>query len=69
MSAWIEVVNADGSDEWLETCNAALVEVQRETRRRVRIALLGTTDGDEVDDAFEIPAGEIKRILSTFDGD
>lgn len=30
MSAWAELVNSDGSDEWLELCNAALAEVQRE---------------------------------------
>ncbi|MGW2513688.1 hypothetical protein ACWC0A_30695 [Streptomyces scopuliridis] len=34
MSAWAEVVNHDGSDEWLELCSQALAEVQRETSRR-----------------------------------
>ncbi|MFE1126769.1 phiSA1p31-related protein [Streptomyces albidoflavus] len=34
MSAWAQVVNADGSDEWLELCNAALLEIQREQSRR-----------------------------------
>ncbi|MET9126918.1 hypothetical protein [Streptomyces sp. NPDC004528] len=34
MSAWAEVVNHDGSDEWLELCSRALEEVQRETSRR-----------------------------------
>ncbi|MFE1089567.1 hypothetical protein ACFW5K_19975 [Streptomyces albidoflavus] len=34
MSAWVQVVDADGSDEWLELCNAALLEVQREQSRR-----------------------------------
>jgi hypothetical protein len=34
MSAWAEIVNADGGDEWLEKCNAALLEVQSETLRR-----------------------------------
>ncbi len=34
MSAWAELVNADGSDEWLELCSRALEEVQRETSRR-----------------------------------
>jgi hypothetical protein len=34
VSAWAEVVNHDGSDEWLELCNRALQEVQRETSRR-----------------------------------
>jgi len=34
MSAWAEIVNANGSDEWLELCSRALEEVQRETSRR-----------------------------------
>ncbi|MFF1625583.1 hypothetical protein [Streptomyces sp. NPDC058272] len=34
MSAWAELVNADGSDEWLELCSRALEEVQREQSRR-----------------------------------
>lgn len=34
MNAWIELVNADGGDEWLRKCEAALAEVQRETLRR-----------------------------------
>ncbi|MFF3312489.1 hypothetical protein [Streptomyces sp. NPDC002952] len=34
MSAWAELVNADGSDEWLELCSRALEEVQREQTRR-----------------------------------
>ncbi|KDQ65737.1 hypothetical protein [Streptomyces sp. NTK 937] len=34
MSAWAELVNADGSDEWLELCSRALEEVQEETLRR-----------------------------------
>ncbi|MFF1684660.1 hypothetical protein [Streptomyces sp. NPDC058254] len=32
--AWALLVNADGADEWLQLCNAALVEVQRETRSK-----------------------------------
>lgn len=32
--AWAEIVNADGSDEWLAKCSAALAEVQSETARR-----------------------------------
>ncbi|UNZ20572.1 hypothetical protein [Streptomyces sp. 891-h] len=32
--AWALLVNADGSDEWLEQCNAALAEVQEETRAK-----------------------------------
>ncbi|WP_097964580.1 hypothetical protein [Streptomyces sp. or20] len=34
MSAWAELVNADGSDEWLELCSRALVEVREEALRR-----------------------------------
>lgn len=34
MSAWNEIVNADGSDEWLELCARALAEIQAETSRR-----------------------------------
>lgn len=30
MSKWDEIVNANGEDEWLQMCNEALVEVQRE---------------------------------------
>jgi hypothetical protein len=35
-----------------------------ETVQRVQLALLSTTDGTEVDDNVEIPAGEIRRILA-----
>jgi hypothetical protein len=34
MSAWAELLNHDGSDEWLDLCNRALTEVQAETSRR-----------------------------------
>lgn len=34
MSAWAQLVHWDGSDEFLELCNAALLEVQRETSHR-----------------------------------
>ncbi|MFE7624266.1 hypothetical protein [Streptomyces sp. NPDC057509] len=34
MSAWAELVNHDGSDEYLELCSKALAEVQEETLRR-----------------------------------
>lgn len=37
---------------------------RQETLRAVRQALLGTTDGGQVDDSVEIPAGEISRILT-----
>lgn len=34
MSAWAQIVNSDGSDEWLELCSAALAEIRAETTRR-----------------------------------
>lgn len=39
MSAWLDVVNRDGSDEWLAVCSAALVEVKRETLRQAAARL------------------------------
>lgn len=45
MSAWMELVNANGSDEWLEMCSRALEEVQRETsRRNARVIRYGHPD-------------------------
>lgn len=38
------------------------------TVARIRFALLGTTDGGEVSGSFEIPAGEIARILDELAG-
>lgn len=38
MSAWMELVNANGSDEHLQLCSRALVEVQQETLRRAAAA-------------------------------
>lgn len=34
MSAWAEIVNADGSDEWLQKCELAMQEVQDVTLHR-----------------------------------
>jgi hypothetical protein len=34
MSAWAELVNWEGSDEFLSLCNEALKEIQTETSRR-----------------------------------
>jgi hypothetical protein len=34
--AWARLVNSDGSDEFLELCNAALLEIQKETLARAR---------------------------------
>lgn len=34
MSAWTEIVNRDGSDEWLDLCNRALNEMQANQLRR-----------------------------------
>lgn len=42
--------------------------VRTATIAEVRKALLGTTDDGEVDAAFEIPAGEIGRILDELTG-
>jgi hypothetical protein len=35
MSAWARLVSWDGSDEFLELCSAALVEVKTEHARRL----------------------------------
>ncbi|CAO0836089.1 putative protein OS=Streptomyces microflavus OX=1919 GN=Smic_80990 PE=4 SV=1 [Streptomyces microflavus] len=45
MSAWAELINADGSDEWLELCGRALKEVQEETLRRAAWKIRGMEDG------------------------
>lgn len=39
-----------------------------EVIQQVQTALLGTTDGTEIDDSAEIPAGEIRRILADLRG-
>jgi hypothetical protein len=36
MTAWSEIVNSNGSDEWLELCNAALAEVKSVQSSRLR---------------------------------
>lgn len=38
--AWLRLINADGSDEWLTLCSDALAEVQAETSRRNAAKLL-----------------------------
>lgn len=35
MSAWAQMVNSDGSDEHLELCNRALIEIQTEHARQL----------------------------------
>lgn len=42
MSAWIELVDSNGSDEHLELCDRALIEVRRvhAARIRNRVALM-----------------------------
>jgi hypothetical protein len=35
MSAWAQLVNSNGSEEHLELCNEALMEIQRETARKL----------------------------------
>ncbi|MYY03082.1 MULTISPECIES: hypothetical protein [unclassified Streptomyces] len=53
MSAWMDLVNADGSDGWLELCNRALVEVQEETLRRAarKIRDVGVDEWEGMSDA------------------
>lgn len=53
MSAWAQIVNADGSDEWLELCNKALAEVQAETRRRVAAKIRGSKVAEPIGEAEE----------------
>lgn len=36
MSAWSEIVNHEGTDEWLALCNAALAEIKHVDRSRLR---------------------------------
>lgn len=57
MSAWAELVNADGSDEWLETCNAALLEVQRETLHRAAEKIRAGAPEAAEGGIFTVPAG------------
>lgn len=47
-----------------ETAEYVVNAFAYELVQRVQSALLQTTDGTEVDDSFEIPAGEIRRILA-----
>lgn len=48
MSAWMEIVNAQGDDEWLEKCSAALEEVQRETLRRAATKIRDMADRNDM---------------------
>jgi hypothetical protein len=50
MSAWAQLVNSDGSDEWLELCNKALAEVQSETSRRNAAKIQAAMEEVRVDD-------------------
>jgi hypothetical protein len=50
MSAWAELVNANGSDEWLEMCSRALLEVQRETSRRNAAKIRAAYEGRGTDE-------------------
>lgn len=49
-----------------ETANYVTDAFAYEIVQRVQSALLGTTDGTEISDEVEIPAGEIRRILAEF---
>lgn len=72
MSGWLDVVNKDGSDEWLEVCNAARIEVQRVTMDRAirrltsrKVAAdLAPTSYD--DDALVTGLREAIRILTEY---
>lgn len=46
MSAWPEIVNADDTDEWLTTCSAALVNIQRESNHRAAERVRARTAAD-----------------------
>lgn len=48
MSAWAEIVNHDGSDEWLELCSEALTEVQCEIAHRLAEKIREDAAWDEV---------------------
>lgn len=58
-------IPSDRASEYLYDFRTTVREV---TLAEVRWALLGTTDGGEVDPGFEIPAGEIARILGDLGG-
>jgi hypothetical protein len=47
VSAWARLVQWDGSAEFLELCNAALAEVQRETSRRNAAQIRADVDAGE----------------------
>ncbi|MFF3363573.1 hypothetical protein [Streptomyces misionensis] len=56
MSAWAQIVNSDGSDEWLELCTKALLEVQAETSRRnaAKIRALGITQWEGMNESVRM---------------
>lgn len=78
MSAWLDLIWSDGSDEHLELCNAALVDVQttyagrlaartRHVTKRDYSAVLaayGTTYANAWRNAREGVASEIERGFS-----
>jgi hypothetical protein len=55
---------ADNLGRQLFDARADLARGRREIAADFEAALLKTTDGDDVDDDFVIPAGEIRRILA-----
>lgn len=61
MSAWLDLVNYDGSDEWLELLSAALVEVQVESVRRSAAWLTAEYSGPNEDKAVRRAA---ERLLA-----
>lgn len=53
-NAWMEIVNAKGDDDWLQTCELAMREIQRvalqraaaKIRRAIPVHCVNDTDGD-----------------------
>lgn len=66
VTAWMELVNTEGSDEHLALCNRALVEVQEETRRRAA-ALIRSQHAAVYDDAGQRTAEGLLRAADLID--
>lgn len=49
MTAWRNLVDYDGSDEYLELLSAAMVEVQTETRQKYIRKILATNPDRDAD--------------------
>jgi len=55
---------ADNLGRALSDARAELARVRKDIAADFADALLKTTDGDDVHDDFEIPAGEVRRIIA-----